>query len=202
MVRALLEGRKTQTRRIVKEPRWAQPGGLDMYFDDRLCAIAKVSGCLADVECPHGKPGDRLWVKETWTGTWAVGLSDMHLCFAADGSERFVTAPIDYVLPKAAEKPQNWVTPLFMPRWASRTTLDIAQVRVQRLQDITEEDAIAEGAEPWKFGPEQCLTSGERGAASPYRSGYACLWDEINADRATWKSNPRVWAITFPAVQA
>lgn len=60
-----------------------------------------------------------------------------------------------------------------------------------------EDDAIAEGAQSWEFGPEQCLTSGERGAASPYRGGYACLWDDINADLATWKSNPLVWAISF-----
>ena len=195
MVRAILEGRKTQTRRVVKEPRWAEPGGLDMYYDDRLCAIAKVSGCLADVECLYGKPGDRLWVRETFldfkTKIYSsAGMTEApaQAVYKADGGTLLNGA--------------KWKPSIHMPRWASRILLEVTETRVQRLLEITESDAMAEGAMPWQFGLEQRLTTGERGADSPYRSGFACLWDDINADRATWKSNPWVWAVTFKEVTA
>lgn len=191
MVRALLNGRKTQTRRIVKYPRWAEPGGeMDIYeASDDLLAVAKISGCLAKVECPHGVPGDRLWVRETFY-SWVCrtytpqGTHESEQCvYAADGGTLMNGA--------------KWRPSIFMPRDVSRITLEITEVRVQRLQEISEEDAKAEGCDPWSFGQEQTMTSGERGAASPYRGGYACLWDEINGDRASWKSNPWVWALTF-----
>lgn len=231
MVRAILEGRKTQTRRIVKHkgklpPDWAtfaqelsninwnpaldRKNGLFRWACMEDEGVAPVRRWPYDghggyaIPCPYGRPGDRLWVKETWTGSWhPTRQSDMHIliAYAADGGEAFQNAPETYVLPKAAQKVGNWVTPLFMPRWASRILVQNTEIRVQRLQDITEEDAKAEGATPWEFGPEQCLTTGERGADSPYRSGFAYLWDCINADRATWKSNPWVWAVTFKEVQ-
>jgi hypothetical protein len=151
------------------------------------------------IRCPYGThfDGDRLWVKETWHHSLPVGVS-------TPAEEYREPTYVDYRADIAEQLQQlwKWKPSIFMPRWASRITLEITDVRVERLQGISEEDAIAEGAEPWQFGPEQCLTSGERGALSPYRSGYACLWDDINADRATWYSNPWVWALTFREVPA
>jgi hypothetical protein len=91
------------------------------------------------------KAGDRLWVRETWTGTWCY--EDMHLVYAADGSERFAPeAPSEYCLPKAAIKPGAWVSPLFLPRWASRILLECEEdARAERLQDITWPECVAEG---------------------------------------------------------
>jgi hypothetical protein len=217
MVRALLEGRKTQTRRIVK---WKGADGLNLDFSGLQASdtgpywALQSRGMLscwterAHARCPHGHSGDRLWVKEAyWAwGKWVpngitksgrkawrftqVGTSIRYM----DGNKPTATAKRDGEC--------GWVYRhgRFMPKAHSRLTREIAEVRVQRLQDISEEDAKAEGCEPWEFSSEQCMTSGERGAASPYRGGYACLWDEINGDNATWKSNPWVWAITFPAV--
>ena len=193
MVRAILEGRKSQTRRVVN-PQPVNPVGdpgfspaEDVWrWDHENVRV-----------CPYGAPwGDRLWVRETWTGTWCY--EEMHLAYAADGSERTLEVPDvpqDYALPKAAIKPGAWVTPLFMPRWASRLTLEITDVRVQRVQEISEEDAQAEGveAERWvKIG-------GENGAS--YRMGFRSIWDHINAKRGySWQSNPWVWAVSFRRV--
>lgn len=90
----------------------------------------------------------------------------------------------------------------YLPRWASRINLEIIGVKVERLRDISEEDAKAEGVLPFfeRFpdcGKDQRLTSGELAAYYPYRASLAVLWDEINGDRATWKSNPWVWCISF-----
>lgn len=221
MVRAILEGRKTQTRRVVKgeiRPDFgmysfpAKKGGYWLYPN----ALNEI---LA--ECPYGKPGDRLWVRENWAicepypsgdpkprgmnqlplATMLIDNTCLHeywlrrVRYFADSNAR---RPSALLVP--GEYDERWRPSIFMPRWASRITLEITGVRVERLLEITESDAMAEGASPWKFGPEQCLTNGERGAASPYRSGFACLWDDINADRATWKSNPWVWVVNFNRV--
>jgi hypothetical protein len=219
MVRAILEGRKSQTRRVVKDfdPKgsWAEGGGeIDFCSLTDIERIAvepiKATKYWRRIVCPYGQPGDRLWVKEAYYawGKWIhngktksgrqawkfvqVGTSIRYM----DGNKPSKTAKRDGEC--------GWVYRhgRFMPKKHSRQTIEITDVRVQRLQEISEEDAAAEGASPWEFGPEQALTSGERGAVLPYRGGFACLWDEINADRATWYSNPWVWAITFKRIEA
>jgi hypothetical protein len=140
MVRALLEGRKTQTRRV--------------WTDKR----------------PYGTPGERLWVKEAWH----AGAAHDHL----RPGELAPGSPIAYAAdgpPVAAGKKRSV---LFMPRWASRITLELLNLRVEALQDITESDARAEGVES--------------------RDAYHTLWDAINASRGFgWDSNPRVWVVEF-----
>jgi hypothetical protein len=217
MVRALLDGRKTQTRRIVKPanlkvnlPRaihgdWPighhllAEAGIHSATMNQFGAVSVLIGeALLGVKpdeyewvSPYGKPGNRLWVRETWTGTW--NDTAVHLHYAADGSERMAgEAPTEYVLPKAAAKVDGWVTPLFMPRWASRITLEIAEVRVQRLQEITPSDVLAEGVE---LG---CTTSDFTDKLTP---AFRRLWESIHgAD--SWEANPWVWALTFERVQA
>lgn len=189
MVRAILDGRKGMTRRIVKPC-------VDRNFGCELSPGEIAGEPDPSVHCPYGKPGDRLWVKEAWAlaaqyddlkGKDIVGLPEMGcLRYKADA-----TYPAGFGRPRHAR---------FMPRWASRITLEITDVRAERLQSITEEDAVAEGATTWEYNPEQPLTSGERGGDSPYRSGFAYLWDTINDQRATWKSNPFVWRISFKRI--
>ena len=106
--------------------------------------------------------------------------------FAADGTEPY----------------GKWTPAIHMPRWASRLTLEVVSVRVERLNDISEEDAQAEGVAPFfevykGMGQEQTISTGERAADAPHRASFACLWDEINGDRALWKSNPWVWVVEF-----
>lgn len=192
MVRAILEGRKTQTRRVVQLPRWAAQDELTFANFDvvdygkfgEALETWDWGPCPRSINCPYGKPGDRLWVREAWRGAWHVGEStNFHLMYPADGSEAMKYVDEEYVLPKAAAKPENIMTPLFMPRWASRLTLEITAVRVQRLQEISEQDVVAEG----------CTNNPADGVLSDYHT----LWESINGKKHPWDSNPWIWAVTF-----
>ena len=167
--------------------------------------------------------GDRLWVREAWQ--YADWTEDGYpfVGYRADEAQRIVetagpewserltdiwatlSEPANFSVDNRAADPR-WRPGIHMPRWASRITLEVTEVRVQRVQKISEEDAKAEGVRP--FGEafpgislDQRLTCGERAGDSPYRASYAVLWDELNADRATWKSNPYVWAISFTIIK-
>lgn len=168
MVRAILAGRKTQTRRIIKP----QPTG------------APVS--LEHWACPYGAPGDRLWVREAW-------MADP---LGSRGRGQVANYPVLYrvgfgdLWPEmAALVTPRWKSPIFMPRWASRITLEITDVRVQRLQDITTEDATAEGV----FSTTMSNGIQWSSASAAFQS----LWDSINRKTHPWASNPWVWALTF-----
>lgn len=151
MVRAILEGRKTVTRRVVK-PTYQS---IEEREDGRLWPWREDLNRAEDYwyPCPYGQLSDRLWVKERWRPVvahncyeTACDCSDINVRYAADGEIRYFadsTIPSEWTLPKAADRGD--VTPLFMPRWASRLTLEVTGVRVERLQDISEWDAIAEG---------------------------------------------------------
>lgn len=180
MVRAILEGRKTQTRRVIKP----EPTHFN-YFkvpanggDLRQWPITPHGD---NIDCPYGSRGDRLWVKETWR------------VFGGREYEYQQHHPsVQYRANEFADFEQKvWRPSIFMPRWASRIILEITDVRCERLQDISEEDAIAEGCEP--IGNENNLDR--------YRSGYMHLWNSINASRGFgWDTNPFVWCLTFRRV--
>lgn len=180
MVRALLDGTKTQTRRVWKMPRgcsWYEGHGGEaagMVQDDEGPAWWHVS----EQRCPYGKPGDRLWVREAF-----------RLCAEADS-----TPPRDtdaaYRMWYEADAPHQpgagKLRPsMFMPRWACRITLVVTGVRVERLQDISRGDAMAEGF------PFPNMARGE----DP-RVWYEDLWCDLNgAD--SWRANPWVWVVEF-----
>ena len=172
MVRAILDGRKTQTRRVIKWKCNRGPDGYDTVGESKIIRVPWTERTLAKIlvpECPYGVPGDRLWVRETWGKDLYAHLSG-HV-------------PILYkVGPPSIDPdyPVKWNPSIHMPRWASRLTLEVVEVRAQRLQDITEQDAIAEGV--------SCVAE------------FRELWDSINAKRAPWDSNPWVWAVTFRRV--
>ena len=184
MVRALLDGRKTQTRRTVK------PQSL---FDGMAEVIRQFP---AQTGSPYGKPGDLLWVKETWRpqvahshGENSCDCGDVWLTYAADNSRVFVSEygiPDEWDWPKAADRGN--VTPLYMPRWASRLTLELTAVRAERLQNISEADAVTEGVEGTAFWRDD----------HPPSICYSVLWDSINGP-GSWDTNPWVWALTFAA---
>lgn len=164
MIRALLDGTKTQTRRVCK---------VESLQNGMITPRAGYSPRSPESHagyCPYGQPGDLLWVRETW-GLWANDGLPQPVFYRAD-----YPAPDDTVLPK-------WRPSIHMPRWASRLTLRITDVRVERVQDITLADACDEGCEL----PEQFLP----------------LWDSINAKCGFgWDANPWVWALTFEVIQA
>ncbi len=199
MVRAILDGRKTQTRRLVKPADVLIDGG-GQPFTQRWDESEQVNW-RRDVRCPYGQPGDRLWVKETFIhqdAEYEVVMSSTVPIVPA-----FTTYRAD-VDPDGEQKGAGWTSPLFMPRHLSRITLEVTSVRVERLQSITEDDARAEG----------CMSDGDRlRALSHLRGADACkavpsrivtarsdfheLWDSLNAKRAPWDSNPWVWVVSF-----
>lgn len=215
MVRALLAGTKTQTRRIMDpqpEPMPADVGRMSPYDDTGYwwsSTKAKSMVTMHDAPCmsPYGYKGDRLWVKETWRPTHGHGhgpceCSSVRIAYAADGGwKEFApeAVDVDWKIPKAALRGKN-VTPLFMPRWASRITLEVTGVRVERLQDVSEEDAEAEGVASLDGEIDEvalCAKAKAMGLTTDdARAWFATLWGSINGDSA-WDANPWVWVISF-----
>ena len=151
MVRALLAGRKTQTRRLIFLARPAR----DVRFthisvrDGRQIWTASSDDGARNVGCPYGQPGDRLWVRETWRTHWnAAHVSGIR--YAADGAfaaiENTLEAADRWMEARRPGHAHPWRSPIFLPRWASRLTLELADLRAERLQEISELDACAEGA--------------------------------------------------------
>ena len=223
MVRALQAGRKTQTRRVVK---WI-PGARG---EGRLVRLPRQGSCVyLDFDgvpglgwrpvgsgptepwpakrigeaCPYGGPGGRLWVRETWAGDDMCGV-----VYRADHPDADIR---NGDLDDGEQQLRRWRPSIFMPRWASRITLEITEVRVQRVQDITEEDVKAEGVRVvggCAFGKMLGVDIGgdwlgmqEGDDPSAYPKAFASLWDTINAKRGyPWEGNPWVWAITFKVI--
>ncbi len=198
MVRAILAGQKTVTRRIVTErscgkairpPSSNVVGKVGDGVWEWRPAHDTTLGRLR-LACPHGVPGDRLWVRETWAQPFPGSAVVPQPFYRADGPT------------EGYDTDGPWRPSIFMPRALSRITLEILSVRAERLQDITEEDAKAEGVRPFfetfsSFGRDQRITSGEHAADAEHRAGFAVLWDEINGDRALWITNPWVWRVEF-----
>lgn len=176
MVRAILAGTKHQTRRVIK-PEWYRCLDLDSEEDREK----------ARPWCPYGRPGDALWARECWYAN-------------SPGSAVLYRA--DHPEPEAKEGP--WKPSLLMPRWASRITLPLVEVRVERLQDITEEDSKAEGVElPACTYVGECRSNScpRHGRLDRHRNAFARLWDSINGEKpgCPWADSPWVWCLTWSA---
>ncbi len=197
MVRAILEGRKTQTRRVMK----------DRFLDVNAIVDGPCEGfrCMEDdravfdlqqtvdsswpypIRCPYGKPGDRLWVRETWfcEGREQPGQGLHYRANASDADEAWFK-----------EEGWKWKPSIFMPRWASRIDLEVSGVRVERVQEITRDDAMAEGIEQHVAG------GGHEYDNRTSVQNFAVLWDSINAKRGFgWESNPWVWVMEFRVIE-
>jgi hypothetical protein len=209
MVRAINEGRKTQTRRVMKP----------QITEETCFAGFEGMGYLpvrrdeTPILCPYGVPGDRLWARETWycdhcfgpcyanppigsPEEWRGEVSALSphgdlMYYRADGE-------IDDLMPER-DGPVTWRPSIFMPRWASRILLEVTDVRVQRVQEISGDDVLAEGCR-LAWGNRQTLGTDEERARKDL---YSQLWDSINAKRGLgWDVNPWVWAITFRRIDA
>lgn len=212
MVRAILEGRKTQTRRVLKGAwqsaleghdrvkTWFAPSDIPREGIPNQWAQ---SGIWAEKHGPRGynrflgyapyRPGDRLWAREAWR---TISAFD-------DTRPRELPrhAPIFYEIERPENADYGRLRPgMFMPRWASRITLIVESVRVERLQDISEADARAEGP-TWAEGPYFPNGVPEHTVPPGWRARFAHLWDSINGTRR-WEANPWVAAITFRAILA
>lgn len=187
MVRAILDGRKTQTRRLMKiQPKpcnhsnWPEHSPITQWKSDSTgwyCGVC-ANGISIDhrqrakaIFCPFGAIGDRIWVRETF------GDCGERLVYRADTDDG------------AKCKVERWTPSIHMPRWASRILLEITDVRVERLNSISEEDAKAEGA------PTECCVIGDK-----HFLGFRSLWKNIYGDDS-WQANSWVWVIEFKRIE-
>ena len=176
MVRAILGGNKTQTRRIVEEKFYGRAVAAEL--------LAK--------HCPYGQPGDRIWVRETYR-VHGKATDVATLVYRASvrnsWTEQTHRVPVEVCNKPVSEK---WTPSIHMPRWASRILLEITDVRVERLRDMSEADAKAEGASPamYKITPPEAV----------YRVGFGDIWRGIYGQE-NWLSNPWVWVIEFKRIQ-
>ena len=240
MVNAILEGRKTQTRRVVKPQPVKRACGILAEPDDWIwphkgaphwrTVSNRQNGPVGYAsESPYGQPGDHLWVRETW----------VELLHTSPATDEPLLCPGDKLIEHATRTPEGrwhydgkviayratssvefcdgdgfsgeyadkddmprWRSPIHMPRWASRITLEVTDVRVERLLSITEEDAISEGAllvDNPDYDPD------DPGEDDPqtHRAGFLESWDRINAKRGfPYHTNPWVWVVEFKRVEA
>jgi hypothetical protein len=228
MVRAILAGTKTQTRRVVKgapndwaptHPQTLYPTVVDSHGDEQPGSESYGAGnsdgdCW--IRCPYGQPGDRLWVRETFycddaffpdglpvSCRWrevegqrvAIPLEEQRaemlesMYYRADGEPEW----------EGTESPTPWRPSIHMPRWASRITLEVTGVRVERLNACSADDAKAEGIGEF-IGGWACLSDdAPQQAGSTPQEGYRHLWETING-AGSWNANPWVWVIEFKRV--
>ncbi|MFS2103612.1 hypothetical protein [Ralstonia sp. Ralssp135] len=235
MVRSILDGRKTQTRRLFKTHAFdaKKVNSLDLIHVVWGAEAGFIS-CKQPVDtawagfnfggssggyfpCPYGQPGDRLWVRETARCAFkSEQPPDNRGCigveYQAGGSMMR-----DYALDRPNEFPwfpnrshnvdgsMRWAPAIHVPRWASRILLEITDVRIERLNDCSSEDAIAEGISPYKHGwerrhPDPNDTSHSGATADP-QLAYKGLWESINGT-GSWDANPWVWVVEFRRVEA
>ncbi|BDH46426.1 hypothetical protein TUM12370_24700 [Salmonella enterica subsp. enterica serovar Choleraesuis] len=223
MVRAILDGRKTQTRRIISDRH--------IHLIDAASQVGECYPLESGVDhgnsqsyyrehCPFGKPGDRIWVRETWSQLGnedgcAINWNDELVKGGGPEAARIYRAsceqkPGNYGLwsipDDAFWKPHTdsmefegaWRPSIHMPRWASRITLEITDVRVERLNDISQSDALSEGM-PVSH-PSIDSVSRSLGYPDFSRSAFAQLWQSIYGEES-WQANPWVWVIEFKRVE-
>lgn len=196
MVRALLAGTKTQTRRIVKAPisAWLNnANGSHKVLDGQVFNYS-FEQHLGN--CPYGQPDDRLWVRESFMDLRGTGVEH----YAADGRrQRYAFAadspPGSYSDETRKDYGLKWKPSIHMPRSACRLVLEVTGVRVERLNDISETDAKAEGCAPAWLDADDNETVHAL-VAPTYRQGFARLWRDINGAES-WQANPWVWVVEF-----
>ncbi|HHS9827738.1 hypothetical protein H8L55_15300 [Klebsiella quasipneumoniae] len=211
MVRAILDGRKTQTRRImtvqsessefglryIAESSLAKEVGMYFWSQSDACGMKARSKPFA---CPYGKPGDRIWVREAFrVHSRATDVATLVYKASERNSWTEQTHRVPVAVCNKPATPEKWTPSLHMPRWASRILLEITDVRVERLNAISQEDAQAEGMELTGWRPTYSDPDSGGKVMTPY-DNFAELWSSIYGDES-WKANPWVWVISFKRVE-
>lgn len=207
MVRAILAGTKTQTRRPLSYQPTSAPEVYRAHKDRALTRPVIAATWIKDGEshccpCPFGVPGDRLWVREAfmhepadycWEASTSIPIRPAHTVYRADCIDD--------------AKGAGWKPSIHMPRSLSRITLEVTGVRVERLHSITEADAIAEGVERvvmgegWRRYEDPKWEAVDNMQCNSARDSYRSLWDHINGP-SSWDSNPWVWVVSFRRLDA
>jgi hypothetical protein len=199
MVQAILEGRKTMTRRVVKFPK--DFDGKDVFLNGSIgLKYSRNDGTVQRLLCPYGQIGDKLWVREKFCLTQPFDPDTYYFGYADRGhSVEPASSKYDY------SSPHEWKPSIHMPREACRILLENTNIRVEKLQDISEGDAINEGIEP-KYSrieqdPQVCYSYGASNGhvCSTATSAFELLWEKINGT-GSWNKNPLVWVIEFKRV--
>lgn len=215
MVRALLDGRKTQTRRLLKHdsdgPMNEPSTTASVTYSKGEPAIAHFRGVkskefFAGYKCPYGKPGDVLWVRETWGINYFGRLRPWHfkegieikmedLVYKSTAGMGYAYGDNDayFLLDK------KWRPSIHMPKAACRLFLAVVDVRVERLQDISEEDAHLEGCDR-TMGHKLNMACGESAEEVPHKQIFRKLWQSING-LDSWDANPWLWVVTFKRIE-
>ncbi|EIF6083277.1 hypothetical protein H7380_001302 [Salmonella enterica] len=195
MVRAILDGRKTQTRRVLATyqdavkfcPEW-DVNGKQIFIVLGEKDHTGMNPVITAIPCPFGQPGDRVWVRETFrVHSRATDVATLVYRASVRNSWTEQTHRVPVAVCNKPATPEKWTPSIHMPRWASRITLEITGVRVERLNSITESDAEAEGVTDTGFG--DLLVD-----------GYRYLWKSIYGEES-WAANPWVWVIEFKRVE-
>ena len=215
MIRAILDGQKTITRRVIKPQPDVQGWQHATLQPDSFGTWSYPAGAGGRWKCPYGRSGDGLWVREAWrVGAWSVNNGGFAVDYKADNSCRkeWLHCEDDNVWMRLwkqstydaikmfgsgdqtwepGKSPCRWRPSIFMPRWASRIALEIVSVRVERLREISRDDCVREGLPPITCGdPERAM-----------RVKFSTLWDSINTNRECgWDLDPWVWVIEFKRI--
>jgi len=196
MVRAILDGRKTQTRRPVKLPVHDKNLGCELAGNE-LAGELSAGNYLNSA---FGKPGDRIWVRETFrVHSRATDVATLVYKASMRNSWTDQTHRVPVSLCNKPATPEKWTPSIHMPRWASRILLEITDVRVERLNAISQEDAQAEGMELTGWRPTYSDPDSGGEVWTPY-DNFARLWESIYGE-GSWKVNPWVWVIEFKRVE-
>ena len=190
MVQAILDGRKTQTRRVVKQ-KLSSPTAHQIELEQGF--IRDRGQNLKPIKCPYGKPGDRLWVRETFC-VWSYDNNDVWYKASPISSQGWHNETLK-------NNGKKWKPSIHMPKKYARIWLEIVGVRVERVQDISDVDAMAEGVKS-----NICLASLEEPDYREeigYRYAFSVLWDSINGKKegCSWADNPWVWIVEFKRVE-
>ena len=194
MVKAILAGKKTMTRRVVKNKIFQQ--WIDVGMSDE--AMKNPDNNWIDA-CPYGQPGDILWVRETWNQALNTETDELGYVY----KEQMLRENVIYT--DLDDDPIKWRPSIFMPRTAARLFLKVTNIRVERLQDISQEDIEKEGL--WfysqEYREETCINRDSvYGIQATGRKYFKELWDSINAKRGYgWDINPWVWVVEFERVE-
>lgn len=205
-VRAILDGRKSQTRRVVQpQPDWlAEVTHARVGVPDFVWPIGSLGQqCGRPItNLPYGSVGERLWVRETWMHTFEGENADACHYIADAGTSRWLQARTENEA--RTNWKGRWRPPLHMPRWASRLLLEITEIRVERLQAVSHADCIREGCggDSQDIADELAMAEATGDGDDRLIEQFAATWDETNAKHGLgWKTNPWVWVIGFRVLE-
>lgn len=209
MVLEILPGRKTQTRRVIRPQFMSQVSEVRINASGEWCGYASGEPGIRRGwrRCPYGAPGERLWCRETWRPVmeswrgyveYAAGGENLNV--TSDRLESLRRLALRFPGARKDRHSEAWRPSIHMPRWASRLTLEVTDIRVERVQAISGADVLAEGVgQPWNGRGIEAAGGMTDEFEAQLRDRFRMVWDSINGKRpgCSWEANPWVWVVSF-----